>query len=141
MLFRFRFLDYEFSTYGTKVLEFTLSDYATRTDPMEVVFPKVTKCSMHIYGASGTISRLDSLCLLPVNVLNEKMFIFLWFWYILISMITFLGLLYRLLTFCSCFRKILLRTRSRAVPQLNFEIVTRHCGVGDWFILYQLGKN
>ena len=67
-----------------------------RPDPMAVVFPKVSKCSFHKYGPSGTPERLDGLCVLPLNIINEKIYIFLWFWFILIASITGLFLLYRL---------------------------------------------
>jgi hypothetical protein len=32
----------------------------------------MTKCSLDMYGPSGTIQKLDGLCVLPINVLNEK---------------------------------------------------------------------
>ena len=35
-----------------------------RADPMNMVFPKVTKCTFHKYGSSGTIMKLDALCVL-----------------------------------------------------------------------------
>lgn len=44
------------------------------------VFPRVTKCTFHKFGASGTIQKHDALCVLALNILNEKIFIFLWFW-------------------------------------------------------------
>ncbi len=33
---------------------------------------QVTKCSFQKFGASGTIERLDGLCVLPINIINEK---------------------------------------------------------------------
>jgi hypothetical protein len=33
---------------------------------------QVTKCSFQKYGASGTVERLDGLCVLPINIINEK---------------------------------------------------------------------
>lgn len=71
-------------------------DAQDRPDPMAVVFPKVSKCTFHKYGPSGTIERHDGLCVLPLNIINEKIYIFLWFWFILIASITGLFLLYRL---------------------------------------------
>ena len=47
---------------------------------MAKVFPKVTKCTFHKYGPSGTIEIRDGLCVLPLNILNEKIYILLWFW-------------------------------------------------------------
>jgi len=43
---------------------------------------------------TGTIQRHDALCILPLNILNEKIFIFLWFWFIILSVLSGLALLY-----------------------------------------------
>merc|ERR1712209_308279 len=80
MYFMDRFLGGEFSTYGLKVLHYTELDPKERADPMAVVFPKVSKCTFHKYGVSGTIEKHDALCVLPLNIINEKIYIFLWFW-------------------------------------------------------------
>ena len=56
-----RFLGYQFTTYGTEVIKMTTMDPEVRADPMNVVFPKVTKCIFHNFGASGTIQRYCGL--------------------------------------------------------------------------------
>ena len=45
-----------------------------RIDPMSRIFPKMTKCIFHKYGGSGTIQRFDALCVLSMNILNEKIY-------------------------------------------------------------------
>ncbi|XP_076062709.1 innexin 2 [Oratosquilla oratoria] len=136
-----RFLGYEFTTYGTRVLDYSEQELGTRMDPMDQVFPKVTKCTFHKFGSSGTVERIDGLCVLPLNIFNEKIYIFLWFWFIIVAVISGVGLLYRLSTFSSAFRQILLRTRSRLAASENVEAISRKCQIGDWFVLYQLAKN
>lgn len=59
---------------------------------------QVTKCIFHKYGPSGTIQNHDALCIMALNIINEKIYVFLWYWYIILSVITGLGLLWRLLT-------------------------------------------
>ena len=66
---------------------------------MNVVFPKVTKCTFHKYGPSGTITKHDGLCILALNIINEKIYVFLWFWFVSVAMISALALLYRLVIF------------------------------------------
>ena len=34
---------------------------------------------------SGTVENKDSLCVLAYNIINEKIYIFLWFWFISIA--------------------------------------------------------
>lgn len=59
------FMDYflggEFSTYGSDVLSFTEMEPEERGDPMSRVFPKVTKCTFHKYGPSGSVQKFDGL--------------------------------------------------------------------------------
>lgn len=137
-----RFLGYEFTTYGTKVLSFSQMELGSRHDPMDLIFPKVAKCDLHIFGASGSQQKLDALCVLPLNVLSEKIFIFLWFWYIMVAVFTGMSLVYRIATIAAPpFRKILLRIRSTLTHASVVDGITSKCQVGDWFLLYQLAKN
>ena len=76
------FLGGMFSTYGNMVWEISNMDPADRRDPMNLVFPKVAKCNFYRQGPSGTMQNRDALCVLPVNIFNEKIYIFLWFWLI-----------------------------------------------------------
>jgi hypothetical protein len=39
---------------------------------MTRVFPRMAKCIYRKFGASGTIQTHDALCILPINVINEK---------------------------------------------------------------------
>ncbi|XP_033610430.1 innexin inx3-like [Cryptotermes secundus] len=89
-----KFLGHSFLNYGTKVLQFSSTDQENRTDPMIAVFPTLTKCLFYTYGPSGSIRKYDALCVLPLNILNEKIFIFLWFWFIILSVLSGLALIY-----------------------------------------------
>ena len=136
------FLEGEFSTYGSDVLRFTEMEPEEREDPMARVFPKVTKCTFHKYGPSGSIQKLDGLCVLPLNIVNEKIYVFLWFWFLFVAILSGLNLVYRTaVVVMPKFRLLLLRARSRLAPQDEVETITKKCQIGDWFVLYQLGKN
>lgn len=73
-----RFLGGAFMTYGTDVLKFSNMNQENRSDPMVEIFPRVTKCTFHKFGASGSIQKHDAMCVLALNILNEKIYIFLW---------------------------------------------------------------
>ena len=66
-----------------------------REDPMARVFPKMTKCTFHKFGPSGTVEKFDGLCVLPLNIINEKIYVFLWFWFIILTVITGMQVIYR----------------------------------------------
>lgn len=85
MYFMNRFFDGEFLTYGLRVMNLADVPQEKRYDPMVYVFPRVTKCIFHKYGASGSIQKHDSLCILPLNIVNEKTYIFIWFWFIILT--------------------------------------------------------
>lgn len=72
------FFDGEFFTYGLRVMNFSDDLQEDRFDPMVYVFPRVTKCTFRMYGPSGTLQVKDSICILPLNIVNEKTYIFLW---------------------------------------------------------------
>jgi len=76
------FLGGEFRIYGKEVFQLLLEDPNVRNDPMNYVFPKETICDFNIYGPSGNIQKINYLCMLPVNILNEKVYMFLWYDYI-----------------------------------------------------------
>lgn len=136
------FLDGEFSSYGREVISFTEMEQEQRIDPMSKVFPKVTKCTFHKYGASGTVQKFDGLCVLPLNIVNEKIYVFLWFWFWFLAGLSALSLIYRAAVVTGPkLRLILLRARSRLSSQDQIETISKRCQIGDWFILYQLGKN
>ena len=86
----------QFSRYGADVLSVSEQPLEDRVDPMNRVFPKVTKCTFHKYGPSGTVELKDGLCVLPLNIINEKIFIGVWFWLVIVACITGVFLLYRI---------------------------------------------
>ena len=90
-----RLLGGEFSTYGFQVLSFAMLDDEERLDPMVRIFPKVTKCTFHNFGQSGTIQKFDGLCILPINMINDKIYIGIWFWLFLLLLISLGYMVYR----------------------------------------------
>ena len=136
------FLDGEFTTYGLDVVSMTEMAVEKRDDPMARLFPKVTKCTFHKFGPSGTVEKFDGLCVLPLNIINEKIYVFLWFWFVIVALITGLQIIYRMVVLAlPSARKTLLRTRARLAPMPKVEKISRESRIGDWFLLYQLGKN
>lgn len=54
-----------------------------------ILFPSQAKCDYFNFGSSGSIQRIDALCILPQNVVNEKIFVFLYFWMIALIFFSF----------------------------------------------------
>uniref|UniRef100_T1J585 Innexin n=1 Tax=Strigamia maritima TaxID=126957 RepID=T1J585_STRMM len=112
------FLGGGFMTYGLRVLEYGFLDEEYRNDSMVVVFPRVTKCSFQSFGMSGDVQVHDAICVLPLNVVNEKIYVVLWFWLVLLAVPSGFVLVYR-----------------------SRRMYLMQAGVGDWLFLSLLGKN
>ena len=68
----------EFLTYGIYSMSYMFTNPETRgEDPFNLIFPKMTKCTLNAYGPSGTIEGHDALCVLAVNIINEKILLFM----------------------------------------------------------------
>ncbi|XP_071516477.1 innexin inx2-like isoform X2 [Panulirus ornatus] len=135
------FLGHGFNGYGPRVVQYAQQDPARGLDPKDEVFPKVAKCTFHKFGSSGTIMRHDAICVLPLNILNEKIYVSLWFWLLALALISGCGLLYRMATFAHKIRPLILRARSRLASKDKVEAIVQRCRIGDWFILSLLAKN
>ncbi len=92
-----RFLDGTFFTFGIEVISFAMRDEEDRVDPVIYIFPRMTKCTFHKFGSSGNIESHDALCILPINIVNEKIYIFIWFWFLVLTVLTTLVVFYRLI--------------------------------------------
>lgn len=156
-----RFFDGEFFSYGWRVMKFSDTPQEQRFDPMVYVFPRVTKCIFHKFGASGSIQKHDSLCILPLNIVNEKTYIFIWFWFIILAVMLVGLVIYRFVGFTSStihqkllsffFRLMiifmpsvrvqLLKTINRSVPKEAAQGIAQKTDLGDWWVIYMLGGN
>lgn len=67
----------------------------------EMIFPIAAKCTYEPYGPSGSIQKFEALCLLPLNILNQKLFIIVWIWNIVQMIIAILDLIYWIIVFFS----------------------------------------
>jgi len=95
------------------------------------IFPKTAKCTFKSYGPSGTIQTYDAFCVLPVNIINEKIFIFLWFWFIILATLTAVSCLVRIATLAvPKFRLFLLQKKAGlGVDKERVNLIFRRCQV------------
>jgi len=136
------FLGGAFSTYGLEVIRYTEMDQEQRVDPMIRIFPRMTKCTFHRYGSSGDVQRHDALCILPLNIINEKIYVFLWFWFVFLAVVSGVIIIYRLIViFFPHFRYVTLRSRARLTDRYHIRLIMDIAKIGDWFLLYLLCKN
>ncbi|XP_071103534.1 innexin unc-9-like isoform X4 [Haliotis cracherodii] len=78
------FLSTEYNIYGFQVLQdLIVGDEWTASHR----FPRVTMCDFDIRQMQN-IHRHSVQCVLPINLFNEKIYIFMWFWLVFVSILT-----------------------------------------------------
>lgn len=109
----------------------------------EMVFPKAGKCSYKSFGPSGSVQTFDALCLLPLNILNQKLFIIVWVWYIVQLAIAVLNLLYWIVVSYSANVRIyiLFQKTMKSVSRKLILHATHKAHLGHFFVLNQIAKN
>lgn len=138
------FLSGQFLHLGTEIVR---NGIDSSVDPLDIVFPKVTKCTFYKYGPTGSIQSHDAMCVMALNIINDKIYVMLWFWFVILFIITTIALLWRGLT-------VILHATSQKFNELIFSTtcpgklnpwrvlrVTRYCNFTDWLFLYYLSQN
>jgi len=147
------FLNKKWRYYGLKVIEYYSYTQEERNNPdlglknpMCTVFPTVTSCTIPNVGASGVAQFHNGLCVLTQNIINEKIYLVLWFWYMFLGPVSVLYLCYRLVTlmfhgvrYSLLYRKVR-RKYDEDMPR-SLDFILAKGQLGDWFVLYQLSKN
>ncbi|GFX84712.1 innexin inx1 [Trichonephila clavipes] len=147
-----RFFGGRFMTYGVDVINYALSPKVYTTyhnatldapnNPMVMLFPRVTKCILRMYGKTSEIEVFDILCIMTLNIINEKFFLFLWFWLLLLMVLTALELMKNIIFICLPFiRACALVMHTSFVDQRKIRMILRKGTFGDWFLLDLLSLN
>ena len=108
------FLNGKFFYYGYNVVEYMLMTKEQQEDPETInpfcsTFPLEVSCTVPNVGAAGGMQQHNGLCVLSQNVINEKMYLAVWFWTVFLVFVVPVFLLYRICTIVfPCFRALLL---------------------------------
>ena len=157
------FLGGDFRQFGLDALAWLAREEEERVDPLTKVFPKMSKCDFRMFGPSGTIQTVDALCVLGINALNEKIFVFIWFWLHLLALISALQVLLQydisilIILLQVTFRLLLLLLPSLRLRVLLLQlrlhredrdqglekalcILSHHLTYSDWWLVTSLRK-
>lgn len=138
------FLGGQFYSLGPKVLR---ENWQNKMDILDVVFPKVTKCHFHKYGPSGSLQIHDTLCVMALNIINEKIYTILWFWFAFVLIASILAVIWRAFTLLmyknKSFSEFAFRyaKSGRRVNKRNLYTVVQECNFSNWMFLYFLASH
>ncbi len=88
----------------------------------------------------------NGLCILSQNIINEKLYLLIWFWMVILIIVSVPWVIFRLSTlFIGYFRFVLVMSRTGLASgkelRKSVQFVLSKCFLGDWFVLAQIGKN
>uniref|UniRef100_T1GB50 Innexin n=1 Tax=Megaselia scalaris TaxID=36166 RepID=T1GB50_MEGSC len=138
-----KFLGGTFLKYGTEVIKFSNMQQENRTDPMIEIFPRLTKCTFHKYGPGGSLQNHDTLCLLALNILNEKIYVFLWFWFYVLMGLSACTIIYSgIVIMLPTSREKIIKRRFRSDHnKMNIKELVRRLDIGDFLLVHLIGQN
>ena len=136
------FLNGKFATYGTDVIRYLIGYDGAVKDPMCSTFPTLVSCEHYHAGTNGKIDVRNKICILSQNIINEKIYLLLWFWILILFVVSILMLFYRSCTILfPSVRRYELMYRARKGTSDTIEVVGKHVSLSQWFILSQIGRN
>lgn len=137
-----RFFGGIFLDYGHTIVQYLNGHPDVDHNPMVYAFPRLAKCIFKQFGVSGSIESHDVLCLLPQNIMNEKIFLVLWFWFVILTTIVCVQIVYIIAMIAFPILRLKSLERSgRMIPSAHLEALVHRTDTGDCFLLMTLGKN
>ena len=75
----------KYSSFGVDLAKLMVK-HKDWTEDSYVAFPRVTLCDFKVRGEDmANVFRYTLQCVLPINIFNEKIFLFQWYWMILVG--------------------------------------------------------
>ena len=149
------FLDGKFSNYGSKTIAYLRGsgqytevntgngDERVQLNPMCSVFPTSVRCDVSFSGANGRKDERNLLCILGQNIMNQKIYLILWVWFVVLFSVSACMIVYRVLT---CMLPGFQRTHIQRYLRSSDDYAVRKLRldfdhIGNYFVLTQIGRN
>jgi len=146
-----KFLNHQFLAYGFRIFKFYSVPEEERDrghlNPMCETFPRIASCDYMRFGSGGGQEVKNAICILGLNMINDKIFLVLWVWYFLLVILGSYRLAIRAaLLSSSTLRFHLMKMKMHRYFKGNSNLkhimhYVTHASIGDWFVLYQMSRN
>jgi len=133
-----------FISYGSDVVNYLTTDAVDPTNPgpMCLTFPTVVGCEFSTIGTGGSIQTDTGICILSQNIINEKVYLFLWFWFVLLGVASGIQMIFEIAVLSmGAVRSWLMERQFDGTDDQQMKDFVLNLGLGDWFVLHQIGKN
>ena len=155
------FLDYKFKTYGQDVIDYlnkesnveqvmltdTKRPIEINVNPMCNVFPIVVSCTVAKYAVvADAADKTNRVCILGQNIMNQRIFLVLWIWFMILFCVTACQIIYRITTmlvpsFQETTIQYQLKTKDEDMLRAIKKLKLGFGSAGNWFLLTQIGGN
>lgn len=104
-------------------------------------------CNYHRYGMGGREDDRHAICILGLNMINDKVFVMCWLWHCFIVTMGVIRILTRSPQLISSqVRYFLMKFKMQRYFKNNAHVkhikhYLTNCSIGDWYVLYQMSKN
>jgi hypothetical protein len=140
-----------FKYYGSDVVAYSATNDRFLENPICSAFPTMTSCDVRFAGVNGATDIKNTLCILPQNIINGKIYLAIWFWMVILLIACAINAIYRIAQVVVVgMRKrelvCLINTRRMRAEFLDKDnIVREHWKelnkIGSWFLMCQIGRN
>lgn len=137
-----KLLDGKFMKYGYEVMCYWIGFQNIDIEElMDEVFPKLTKCAFNTYGGGGSVQNFDILCVLPLNIFNEKAFAVIWLWFCILIAITSAQIVMRvMILYSKTWHMIILRKEAPFVETQHLRNIIARIDYSGVFMLVHVAR-
>ena len=101
-------------------------------------------CEFWEHGPTGQHQNCHAMCVLNLNIIIEKLYLILWFWYVFVIIMSLLAVTYRMLSFSTKYLRLALSFLGFGIRTSDYSVhrkVISTTTVSEYFLLQQFSKN
>jgi len=150
------FIGGKFITYGLDTISYLKGEtapveitddgktYELTVNPMCNAFPTIVSCSISKFAVVKDIADTKNvICILGQNIMNQKIFLVLWVWFVILFSVSACQVIYRITTiFVPGFQATMIQQHLRSSDKKAVEkLRLGPNNIGNWFLITQIGNN